>query len=117
MAAEMKVIALMTMAFLPATFFAAVFAIPSLDWDHDEVITPHFYTYLYIAIPTTLAIMGYWYLLTKQKLIQNALTKVVQAKSKLEENLGLSSTKKGAPDEENQDFPSLPQMQTIYGSK
>jgi hypothetical protein len=34
----MKTIAVMTMAFLPAAFFAALFAIPSLQWTADTVM-------------------------------------------------------------------------------
>lgn len=31
-----KTIAIMTMGFLPATFFAALFAVPSLQWDQPD---------------------------------------------------------------------------------
>ncbi|KAI0124870.1 hypothetical protein BJ170DRAFT_685746 [Xylariales sp. AK1849] len=41
----MKTIAVMTMAFLPATFFAALFAVPSLDWQSDTVIQKNHWVY------------------------------------------------------------------------
>ncbi|KAI0545428.1 hypothetical protein F4679DRAFT_588541 [Xylaria curta] len=41
-AASMKTIAVMTMAFLLGTFFAALFSVPSLRWDQEIVVTKHF---------------------------------------------------------------------------
>ncbi|EAQ87500.1 predicted protein [Chaetomium globosum CBS 148.51] len=60
---SMKAIAFATLTFLPATFFAAVFALPLLDWDGEgggPVIRDKFWVYLAFSIPCTLGVMGAW---------------------------------------------------------
>ncbi|KAI0849123.1 hypothetical protein F5Y00DRAFT_269750 [Daldinia vernicosa] len=64
---DMKVIAIMTMAFLPATFFAALFDLPTLAWDQPQVITNNFWVYWAFTLPTTLLIFALWYVLNEQK--------------------------------------------------
>ena len=59
--ASMKTIALMTMIFLPGTFFAALFAIPTLDWEAPGVIQGKFWVYWAFTIPSTLIIGFTWY--------------------------------------------------------
>ena len=59
----MKTIAVMTMAFLPGTFFAAVFAIPSLRWDEPQVIQDKFWVYWAFTIPFTMFVFGLWFAL------------------------------------------------------
>jgi hypothetical protein len=39
----MKTVAIMTMIFLPATFYAALFAVPSLQWDQPTIIGDRFW--------------------------------------------------------------------------
>lgn len=56
----MKTIAVMTMGFLPATFWAALFSIPSLQWDQPKVISGRFWVYWAITIPTTLSVFAVW---------------------------------------------------------
>ncbi|KAK0611092.1 hypothetical protein B0T14DRAFT_571015 [Immersiella caudata] len=58
--AYMKIIAIMTMVFLPATFLAALFAVPSLRWDSSPVIQDNFWVYWAFAIPATLLVFGFW---------------------------------------------------------
>jgi FtsH-binding integral membrane protein len=58
--ASMKTVAIMTMAFLPATFFAALFAVPSLRWDQADVIQKNFWVYWVFTIPTTAAVFLLW---------------------------------------------------------
>lgn len=56
----------MTMAFLPATFFAALFSVPSLDWRPDPgggVIQPNFWIYWAFTLPATAIVFGLWFLL------------------------------------------------------
>src|SRR5262245_53492423 len=48
----MKTVAVMTMVFLPATFFAALFAVPTLKWDEDTVVQKKFYIYFAFTLPT-----------------------------------------------------------------
>jgi hypothetical protein len=44
------------MAFLPATFFAALFAVPLLKWDEGNVIQKRFWVYWAFTLPTTAAV-------------------------------------------------------------
>jgi len=63
---SMKVIAIMTMAFLPATFFATMFAVPSLAWDNspshssDRIVQPSFGIYVAFSLPTTALVFLIW---------------------------------------------------------
>lgn len=63
---DMKVIAIMTMAFLPATFFAALFDIPTLAWDQPNVITHNFWVYWAFTLPTTLLVFVLWDVLNER---------------------------------------------------
>ncbi|KAI0376606.1 hypothetical protein F5Y04DRAFT_265921 [Hypomontagnella monticulosa] len=63
---DMKVIAIMTMAFLPATFFAALFDIPTLAWDQPNVITQNFWVYWAFTLPTTLLVFVLWDILNER---------------------------------------------------
>ncbi|ORY66138.1 uncharacterized protein BCR38DRAFT_429338 [Pseudomassariella vexata] len=65
---DMKVIAIMTMAFLPATFFAALFALPSLDWQSPGVMDNKFWVYWACTVPTTLAVFILWDVLQANKI-------------------------------------------------
>lgn len=62
----MKTVAVMTMAFLPATFFAALFSMPSLQSDDPSVIRPRFWVYLAFTLPTTVLVFGLWQLLRNE---------------------------------------------------
>lgn len=53
---SMKVIAIITMAFLPGTFLAALFAVPSLDWNSQTVARGNFWVYWAFAIPFTIMV-------------------------------------------------------------
>ncbi|KAK7973376.1 hypothetical protein PG988_007510 [Apiospora saccharicola] len=53
----MKVIALMTMAFLPATFFAALWSIPVLE---AGLTKDNFWVYWAFTVPTTIVIFFVW---------------------------------------------------------
>ncbi|CAJ2508927.1 Uu.00g139530.m01.CDS01 [Anthostomella pinea] len=66
---DMKVIAMMTMLFLPATFFAALFAVPSLDWNQPGIVTDNFWIYWAFTLPTTLLIFFIWFLLNDPRVI------------------------------------------------
>lgn len=65
--ASMKVVAIMTMAFLPGTFLAALFAVPSLRWEDDAntVIGRRFWVYWAFTLPLTVVVFGLWAGLTK----------------------------------------------------
>ncbi|CAG9986459.1 unnamed protein product [Clonostachys byssicola] len=57
---SMKTVAIMTMAFLPATFFAALFAMPLLEWDGSHMVQKGFWVYLACTIPVTLLVFALW---------------------------------------------------------
>ncbi|KAI1385579.1 glycoside hydrolase family 31 protein [Hypoxylon trugodes] len=62
---SMKTVAVMTMAFLPATFIAALFSVPSLDWQatNGPVIQNNFWVYWAFTLPATAIVFGLWVLL------------------------------------------------------
>ena len=68
---SMKTIAVMTMAFLPATFFAAIFALPSLQWDKPGVIKSNFWVYWAFTLPATLIVFATWLLSTNRDWFRN----------------------------------------------
>jgi hypothetical protein len=49
----MKTIAVVTMTFLPATFIAVLFTVPSLKWGEPTVIGPDYWVYWAFTIPAT----------------------------------------------------------------
>ncbi|KFA72865.1 hypothetical protein S40288_02145 [Stachybotrys chartarum IBT 40288] len=64
---SMKVVAVMTMAFLPATFFAALFSVPSLQWDSEEIVSSRFWIYWAFTLPCTALVFAAWLALTNRK--------------------------------------------------
>ncbi|KAI4940347.1 hypothetical protein J4E86_010981 [Alternaria arbusti] len=66
---SMKTIAIMTMIFLPPTFFATLFAMPLLKWDEPKVIQPSFGIYWAASIPTTVAVLLIWHWMSSEKTI------------------------------------------------
>ncbi|KAE8442945.1 hypothetical protein EG329_002483 [Mollisiaceae sp. DMI_Dod_QoI] len=63
----MMTIAMMTMFFLPATFFATIFAMPILGWDAESgsaMMMPQMWLYIELAVPVTTAIFLLWLALT-----------------------------------------------------
>ena len=60
----MKVIAVMTMGFLPGTFVAALFAVPSLQWGSTPVIQDNFWVYWAFALPATAVVFLLWALIS-----------------------------------------------------
>ncbi|KAJ2903121.1 hypothetical protein MKZ38_010385 [Zalerion maritima] len=59
---SMKVLAVMTMAFLPGTFFAALFSVPSLA----PGVQDKYWLYWAFALPTTALVFLVWFLITKK---------------------------------------------------
>ncbi|KAK3366251.1 hypothetical protein B0T24DRAFT_416442 [Lasiosphaeria ovina] len=63
----MMTIAIMTMFFLPATFFATVFAMPIIGWDAEKngaMMMPQMWLYVELALPVTIGIFMAWLALT-----------------------------------------------------
>ncbi|KAH9905969.1 hypothetical protein F4778DRAFT_688308 [Xylariomycetidae sp. FL2044] len=71
---SMKTVAIMTMAFLPGTFIAALFAVPSLDWDSDNtVVTRYFWVYWAFTLPATALVFLLWLLLDNRTFLLGKL--------------------------------------------
>jgi Mg2+ and Co2+ transporter CorA len=70
---SMKVVAVMTMAFLPATFFAALFSVPSLQWDSEEIVSSRFWIYWAFTLPCTALVFAAWLALTNRGGVRKAL--------------------------------------------
>lgn len=86
---SMKTIAIMTMGFLPATFYAALFAVPSLQWEQPTVIGNRFWVYWAVTIPTTLFVFVVWFgIMHRRKLweIVKVRSKKARAARMLEES-------------------------------
>jgi hypothetical protein len=77
---SMKTIAVMTMLFLPATFFAALFSTPMLDWHGPQIIQPRFWIYWAFTLPCTTLVLISWYFISKRQ-------KAQEAKEDLEERM------------------------------
>lgn len=71
----MKTIAVMTMAFLPGTFFAALFAIPSLQWGNSRVIQDSFWIYWAFTLPSTVLVFVVWLSFTNWTALKNMIRK------------------------------------------
>jgi Mg2+ and Co2+ transporter CorA len=78
---SMKTIAVMTMAFLPATYLAALFAVPSLKWDSGPVITNKFWIYWAFAIPSTALTFLFWGVFTKWNLSKKFVPRIERVKT------------------------------------
>lgn len=78
----MKTIAIMTMLFLPATFFAALFAVPSLQWDQAEVVQKKFWVYWAFTLPTTVLIFLVWVVIVNRRVIGQTLGMTMASRSK-----------------------------------
>jgi hypothetical protein len=72
----MKTIVMMPMGFLPATFFAALFAVPSLQWGKDKVIQDNFWVYWAFTGPVTVVVFFIWALITNWHRISRQLRRM-----------------------------------------
>lgn len=74
---SMKILALITVLFLPATFVATLFSMSMFEWDSDEagkagktVLSPKFWIYWMTTIPLTVAtliVVGFWWRYEKRR--------------------------------------------------
>jgi Mg2+ and Co2+ transporter CorA len=83
----MKTIAVMTMAFLPATFIAALFAVPSLNWQSDtgNVIQGNHWVYWAFTLPATVLVFLIWYVLNRRHWIMQHIRK--SARGRMDKNV------------------------------
>lgn len=68
---SMKTIAILTMSFLPATFFAALFSVPSLGWTEPE----KFPLYWAFTIPITIGTFVVWVSLTQREAVVETMSR------------------------------------------
>ncbi|TGJ78837.1 hypothetical protein E0Z10_g9922 [Xylaria hypoxylon] len=87
---SMKSIAIMTMLFLPGTYFAALWAVPSLKWGQPNVIQPDFWLYWVFTVPSTLLIFTVWFGLHKWGFRWRQLTRPGKNNNKYEALDGVS---------------------------
>ncbi|CAN9426354.1 unnamed protein product [Alternaria alternata] len=66
---SMKTIAIMTMVFLPPTFFATLFAMPLLDWNGPKVVQPKFGIFWVFSLPTIVLVFLIWHLMSSDKTV------------------------------------------------
>jgi hypothetical protein len=65
----MKAIAIVTIIFLPPTFFATLFAIPLLKWDDPKVAQPGFELYWAFSLPTTAIALSIWHIMSSERTV------------------------------------------------
>lgn len=63
----MKTIAVMTMVFLPPTFFATLFSMPLLRWDKERVMQENFGIYCAFSLPVTFLVFVAWYVMDRKE--------------------------------------------------
>lgn len=66
---QMRLIALLTMVFLPGTFLASLFSMTFFNWDASEgeqIVSPYVWIYSVAVVPITAVVVGLWYYLTKR---------------------------------------------------
>ena len=80
---SMKVIAVMTMAFLPGTFVAALFAVPSLQWGSTPVIQDDFWVYLAFTLPATAMVFVVWFAFSEGSSLWRSASRAVQQAQKI----------------------------------
>ncbi|KAI1461940.1 hypothetical protein F4805DRAFT_411482 [Annulohypoxylon moriforme] len=73
---SMKVIAVMTMVFLPGTFFATLFAVPSLNWNGGDVVGKNFWMYWAFTIPFTGLVIALWLAITQRKQMRSVFDNI-----------------------------------------
>jgi uncharacterized membrane protein YozB (DUF420 family) len=70
----MKTIAVMTMAFLPGTFLATLFCMPSFQSQEPDVTKAGFRMYWAITLPVTIVVFLVWLFIIERKWILHKLT-------------------------------------------
>ncbi|KAF7535420.1 hypothetical protein G7054_g5368 [Neopestalotiopsis clavispora] len=61
---HMRSIALVTMVFLPGTFFAGMFSMTFFNWSNDDgepIVSQYFWVYVLVTVVCTLLTVGLWY--------------------------------------------------------
>ncbi|RPA81495.1 hypothetical protein BJ508DRAFT_326389 [Ascobolus immersus RN42] len=87
---SMKTVAIMTMIFLPGTFFSALFAMPSLKWpERPGVIQEGFGLYWALTVTSTAIVFATWYLTThREEVVRKMKTQRVEIGKKLDAHRG-----------------------------
>ena len=88
----MKTLAAVTVAYLPGTFVAGIFAMPLFEWNAvgDEIISKRFWVYWAVSIPLTCLTLFIWLLWTKRQAIMHRISEK-RAKEELSNDIGIES--------------------------
>ena len=74
----MKAIAMMTMAFLPATFFSSFLAMPLFQWTQRPIIQSKFWIFWVLTIPTTLIVFLVWSGIIRREVLQKRVASLLK---------------------------------------
>lgn len=83
---SMKTIAVLTMFFLPATFFSSLFSMPSFEDKQPDALTRIYWSY---TVPVTAAVLILWAAITQREAIRvlsRDLRKIVRGRSTRKSN-------------------------------
>ncbi|KAF2230834.1 hypothetical protein EV356DRAFT_579711 [Viridothelium virens] len=94
---SMKTIAIMTMVFLPGTFFATFFSSPWFQWNSSPVIQSQFWTFWAFTIPVTALVFALWFGITKRQTIRRQVENRRQ-RAKVKQRMRSFVTRGSAPD-------------------
>ncbi|KAF1828509.1 hypothetical protein BDW02DRAFT_226889 [Decorospora gaudefroyi] len=94
---SMKTIAIMTMMFLPPTFFATLFSLPLLKWDSPKVMHRNFGIYWAFTLPTTLLVLLVWHWTSEDETIFAKIRARIKAKGRRKGNQELDFEKDQLP--------------------
>ncbi|OAL48231.1 hypothetical protein IQ07DRAFT_633218 [Pyrenochaeta sp. DS3sAY3a] len=83
---SMKTIAIMTMIFLPPTFFATLFAVPTLKWDEKTIMQPNFKFYWAFSVPCTVLVLLIWDSMSSEKNIFAKMWSLIPPMKNLKSN-------------------------------
>jgi hypothetical protein len=86
----MKTVAIMTMGFLPGTFFAALLAVPSLQWNAPSVVQGRFWVYWAFTLPGTALVFLIWIVATEQGRLKHRLSSKLRLVIEAVQRLGAS---------------------------
>jgi hypothetical protein len=78
---NMKAIFIVTMIFLPPTFFATLFAMPLLKWDDPKVEQPGFEIYWAVSLPTTAIVLSVWHVMSSKRTVFAETWKLINVNS------------------------------------
>ncbi|KAI1878382.1 hypothetical protein JX265_000314 [Neoarthrinium moseri] len=64
---QMRSIAIVTMIFLPGTFFASMFSMSFFSWEDTPFVSDSFWIYILLTVTTTAITLGCWYYISVKR--------------------------------------------------